>query len=143
VNYYTLDANGQPVACPDLHAWGRWYEANQEAKRIDLTEVGDVEVSTVFLGLDHNHRLVGPPVLFETMTFGGDEATDQMQWRYHTRDEAQRGHAAIVDALRHGEQPPAELCGGLLTVTIDGAQLAGPCRLPYGHEGNHKATVNP
>ena len=30
-----------------------------------------VFISTVFLGIDHNFNLEGPPLLFETMIFGG------------------------------------------------------------------------
>jgi hypothetical protein len=140
MNHYVLDGNQiRPVS---LMEWGRWYETHGPEKHIGLTQVGDVEVSTVFLGLDHSHTLAGPPVLFETMTFGGGQV-DQWQWRYHTRAEAERGHATIVDALEHGETPPGELCGGLLVLTIEGERHAGPCRLEYGHEGNHKATVHP
>ena len=43
-------------------------------------------VSTVFLGLEMAFR-DGPPVLFETMIFGGP-FDEQFQWRYHTKKEA-------------------------------------------------------
>jgi hypothetical protein len=48
----------------------------------------------VFLGIDHNFFGDGPPILFETMVFGGP--MDQDQRRYSTWDEAEFGHAAIV-----------------------------------------------
>lgn len=51
--------------------------------------VGGVSVSTVFLILDHNY-FDGPPVLFETMVFGGED--DQYQARYCTYEEAVLGH---------------------------------------------------
>jgi len=51
-------------------------------------------VSTVFLGLDHNFSGYGPPILFETMIFGGPYNT--YQERYRTWDEAERGHARAV-----------------------------------------------
>ena len=34
-------------------------------------DVGDVTVSTAFLGLDHQFADAGPPHLFETLVFGG------------------------------------------------------------------------
>lgn len=54
----------------------------------------DVTVSTVFLGLDHNFG-DGPPLLFETMIFGGPHA--DFQARCSTWSEAEKQHA---DALR-------------------------------------------
>lgn len=56
-----------------------------------------VEVSTVFLGLDHAFGRTARPVLFETMIFGGPEDGDQRRWC--TEEEAQRGHNAIVADL--------------------------------------------
>ena len=53
-------------------------------------------VSTVFLGIDHNWG-DGPPVLYETMVFGGP--LDEEQVRYCTRAEAAAGHDEIVRRL--------------------------------------------
>ncbi len=39
--------------------------------RVDETIIGQARVSTVFIGLDHRFSGEGPPVLFETMIFGG------------------------------------------------------------------------
>ena len=52
-----------------------------------------MRVSTVFLGLDHQH-FDGPPLLFETMVFVGEHG-DEME-RYSTWDEAVAGHDAMV-----------------------------------------------
>ncbi|MES2360001.1 MAG: hypothetical protein V4529_16800 [Gemmatimonadota bacterium] len=90
---YVLDAVGEPMRCADLMEWARWFETADSARRIAETNVGDVRVSTVFLGLDHSWGS-GPPLLFETMIFGG--AHDEEQWRYSTRAEAVAGHAAAV-----------------------------------------------
>ena len=58
----------------------------------------DVMVSTVFLGLDHNYG-DGPPLIFETMIFGGP--LDQWQDRYSTEEEAKLGHErACILAFR-------------------------------------------
>lgn len=64
-----------------------------------LTEVGgDCSVSTVFLSLDHRVSTLGPPILFETMAFGGP--SDQFQRRYATWCEARDGHQELVSFLR-------------------------------------------
>lgn len=79
------------------------------------TEVGDLEVSTVWLGIDHSF-LGGPPIIFETMIFQREaktfppdaqlfpgmeyhEALDEM-WRYSTETDALNGHQATVEMLR-------------------------------------------
>jgi hypothetical protein len=61
---------------------------------VQQDKIGNVKVSTVFLGLDHNYSLDGPPLLYETMIFGGEH--DQYQERYATRDEALAGHRAAL-----------------------------------------------
>jgi len=52
-------------------------------------------VSTVFIGLDHRFFGDGPPLLFESMVFGGP--LDGEQFRYPTWDAAAAGHALLVD----------------------------------------------
>lgn len=49
-----------------------------------------VRVSTVFLGLDHNFRAAGPPILWETLVFGG--VLDGEMRRYASREAALLGH---------------------------------------------------
>jgi hypothetical protein len=44
----------------------------------------------VFLGIDHQLSPSGPPLLFETMVFGGEH--DSYQERYSTRKQAVQGH---------------------------------------------------
>lgn len=61
-------------------------------RRVALDMLGDVTISTVFLSLDHATE--GPPLLFETMIFGGP--LDEFQWRHSTWDAAAVGHAAAV-----------------------------------------------
>ena len=62
-------------------------------KIVAKDQVGDVLVSTVFLGLDHAFN-EDRPVLFETLVFGGER--DQDMWRYHTWQEAVAGHETTV-----------------------------------------------
>jgi hypothetical protein len=56
-------------------------------------------VSTVFLGIDHNFGN-GPPLLFETMVFGGEY--DGYCKRYSTWEEAEGGHKTAC-ALAFGQ----------------------------------------
>lgn len=89
VDYYSRD--GSPMTVTE---WAARYE-DAESKRVALTKVGDVEVSTVWLGLNHNYG-EGPPLIFETIVFGGH---DEVCERYATEEEALAGHARVVAEL--------------------------------------------
>lgn len=96
---YILNADAEPEPCDDLLRWGQWFEQDERrVVRKNTFPVGDSEVtvSTVFLGLDHSWQ-GGPPVLWETMIFGGDHEDEQ--WRYTSRDEAIANHEQIVNEL--------------------------------------------
>ena len=74
--YYILDGTHEPVPVTDVLAWAHWHEMTD--RRVALTAVTPtIEVSTVFLGLDHNFSGHGPPLLFETMVFQALSAPDQ------------------------------------------------------------------
>ena len=75
---------------------------DEAAKRVAKDAVGDAEISTVFLGINHQYG-DGPPVLWETMIFGGSH--DQDQWRYISEQDARVGHERVVVALREGRDP--------------------------------------
>lgn len=91
---YILNEQGEPVPCPDVLEWGAWFGDNDN-RRLKRDEVGNVLVSTVFLGLDHSHGMDGPPVLWETMIFGSPAHNDYQE-RYCTREEALAGHAEAL-----------------------------------------------
>jgi hypothetical protein len=81
------------VPAPSHLEWGRWFETAD--RTVAHTEVGDdAEVSTVFLSLNHNIFGDGPPILFETLVFGG--VCDGAINRYATWDEALDGHQEMV-----------------------------------------------
>jgi hypothetical protein len=65
------------------------------------TEI-EIHVSTVFLGINHNFRGEGPPIVFETMVFGG--AFDRQQRRYATWEEAEWGHIEILTEILDSEK---------------------------------------
>ncbi len=93
--YYVLDPDGtaRPVG---LHEWAEWFETAD--RRIALTQITGMHVSTVFLALDHSFTADGPPTLFESMVFYGSNGG--CTERYSTRDEALAGHEAICEAMR-------------------------------------------
>lgn len=53
-------------------------------------------VSTVFLGLDHNHLNDGPALLFETMIFPEGSYAEMYQRRCSTWEEAEEMHKEAV-----------------------------------------------
>jgi hypothetical protein len=84
--------DGIPVPEPDLLAWAEWFE-NADHIRVAFSKVGEVDVSTVFLGFDLAYG-IGAPKLFETMLFGGPD--NQRCIRYSTLEAAMRGHEEVV-----------------------------------------------
>lgn len=89
INWYVRDGS----ISTDIVDWVRLC-GDDAYRRVAKTDVGDVLVSTVWLGIDHAFGGGGPPVIFETMVFGGplDEECD----RYSTEAEAIAGHEAMV-----------------------------------------------
>lgn len=104
IGEYILDENGEPQPEPDSLKWAMWYEHSHESKGKDnrivqQDRIGEVLVSTIFLGLDQTFGLVpGPPTLWETMIFRGEH--DGWQRRYLTRDQALGGHAEAVEMVK-------------------------------------------
>lgn len=97
--YYILD--GHKVKDVNLMTWAKWFETND--RHVADEKIGDVRISTIFLGLDHSFGS-GPPLLFETMVFGGP--LDQEMDRYSTREEAEKGHKEMIDKVKkenHGK----------------------------------------
>ncbi len=90
---------GECHTTDSLAEWMQWQAA--ETVRTAYETVDECTISTMFLSIDCDYD--GPPVLFETMIFGGEH--DRMQWRYCTADEAIAGHKRIVEALKRGESP--------------------------------------
>ena len=95
---YVLEGHAV-IPCASTLEWAQWFESHDRQVARDTTPNG-ADVSTVFLGIDHSFGRGGPPLVFETMVFGGN--LGGMQERYATWDEAVAGHAsALADALRH------------------------------------------
>lgn len=98
-DHYILEPDGTIRVEPDLITWAKWFGRADRHVAHDHLPSG-VRVSTVFLGIDHNYCLAGPPLLFETMIFGGPH--DDYQDRYPTREEAIVGHAKALELAKGG-----------------------------------------
>jgi len=98
--------NRQPVQTSDPAEYVRFFENDQNRRVARTTFGGIIEVSTVFLGIDHNFSRNGPPILFETMVFNKD-GEEEGCWRCSTWDEAEAQHAQVVQetAKRYGFKP--------------------------------------
>lgn len=86
-HWYKL-VNRIPVPCGRDEGF-----ADIEALSVAHETVGTAEVSTVFLGLDQNLGY-GPPMLFESMVFGG--ALDREQDCCSTWEQAEEMHRKMV-----------------------------------------------
>jgi len=95
LHYILVDRVPTPVE--DVMEYYRWRE--EAEMQVALTRFQDGSyISTVFLGIDHSsNRLSGPPILFETMVFGGPK--DGLKRRYATWDEAETGHKQVVELV--------------------------------------------
>lgn len=111
--YYVLDADGRPVPERDAMKWGAWFQTADRHVAQDMDEMVGAEpvrVSTVFLGMDHNFADDGPPILWETLVFGGP--LDGEMRRYGSVAAAVRGHqemcARVTEALAVLRRPIEE-----------------------------------
>lgn len=63
MNHFILE--GKEAVSVDVRTWGDWLETAKH--QVAFTEIDGLEISTVFLGLDHGHGFTKKPLLFETM----------------------------------------------------------------------------
>jgi hypothetical protein len=95
------DRAGNPIT---LRQWAhlRQMPNREEYVIVGRDHVGEITVSTVWVGLDMGFHPDSPPTIFETMIFGGP--MDQDTWRYATEAEAIAGHAEVLNMVRLDEQ---------------------------------------
>ena len=91
--YYILEGHNV-VQIEDVNEWGRFFGSKDRV--VAKTDKGEIQVSTVFLGLDHNFG-EGPPLLFETMVFGGEHDGDCE--RCATWNEAEKQHRRMCEIV--------------------------------------------
>jgi len=94
-DYYIL-VDRTPIAV-DVMTWAEQFR-KIDNRRIAEDNFDGVQVSTVFLGLNHQMRAHGEPILFETMIFGGP--LNNSRWRYSTYAEAERGHQQALSEAK-------------------------------------------
>lgn len=88
MEFYILDDDHNPIPT-GYQEYVDYLKSKDGIPIVCKTQILNVEISTVFLGINHS-MLHEAPVLFETVIFGGDH--DQYQQRYHTWAEAEAGH---------------------------------------------------
>lgn len=95
IGTYILNEAHVPVPV-STRQWAGWFE-NAANRIVQQDTIKGVRVSTVFLGLDHSFA-GGPPLLFETMIFGGE--LDGSQERCSSWDEALEMHGRAMVAVK-------------------------------------------
>lgn len=97
----TDDHTVVPVNYQEYIDW-QMKRGNLGPVRVGFANIKDgVDVSTVFLGLNHQHDPDGSPLVFETMVMGG--VRDGWMDRYSTWAQAAKGHAKTVMQVRQEE----------------------------------------
>lgn len=97
--WYILDDENKPVRSTIVDC-SMWLQNNPERKAVKQEHIGNIFISTVFLGLDHawNSDI---PVLWETMIFGGKH--NQYQDRYTSHEDALEGHQKAINLVNSTE----------------------------------------
>lgn len=93
-----FDREGRPIT---IERWGELHsDLNYTVIRKDWFGQGDdeIEVSTCWLGINHQWVPDLPPLIFETMIFGGPMNLEC--WRYATEAQAVEGHGYVVSLVR-------------------------------------------
>lgn len=95
--YY--NRQGEPISRDE---WSATFEDFEKSRRVGFTEYGGIQVSTVWLGLDHSFGRDGPPLIFETMVFRKSETEEEYGdecWRWSTEEQARAGHVEICSGV--------------------------------------------
>lgn len=96
-----FDKEGRPIS---LRVWTMLRAIGPLYVRVDGTRVGDVWVSTVWLGIDYGDRHI-----FETLCFDHEGSMGDTMVRYSTLNEAQKGHMLVVKEMAAGGLEPPTL----------------------------------
>ena len=99
MSWYILHENNKPVKSASIIEVAEWLKENPERKAVKQEHIGDIFISTVFLGLDHAMPWDDDktPILWETMIFGGEH--DQYQDRYTSHEDALEGHQTALNLV--------------------------------------------
>jgi hypothetical protein len=99
-NHFILDKNKNVIPATLLEC-GEFLETARQERIVKQEELNGYEISTVFLGIDHQFG-IGPPLIFETMVFVKDDRQDIYCDRYSTWKEAEQGHKKAVEWVENG-----------------------------------------
>ena len=94
--HYVLNEKGEPVPVEDkkeLLRWGQMFENQNRVVRQE--QVGELFISTVFLGIDHGWG-DGPPILWETMVFAAGKKAIDCDRCAGNREQAEAMHEVMV-----------------------------------------------
>ena len=101
---FVLDENGEPRSTQNMEEFGRFMATTDRhiGNTHGVDPTGEAwRVSTVFLAVNHQWG-DGPPILWETMIFGGEH--DGYQERYTSREEALAGHALALSMCQNNKE---------------------------------------
>ena len=73
---------------------------NHEYRRVANDNIEDIHISTIWLGINHAFYTVEPPIVFETMIFGGKFEEEGYMERYSNEKEALEGHKRAVELVK-------------------------------------------
>ena len=96
MRHYKLNEQGEPVACSLAEVMASGFPENGVVKREKLF---NCSVSTVFLVFDHSQDDSGPPILWETMVFGGKLNGYQTRCS-GSREQAEAMHQSIINKVK-------------------------------------------
>jgi hypothetical protein len=133
-----FNRQGEPIS---LEMWGQLCE-DDDYRQVARTQVGRYDVSTVWIGLNHQWWPGMMPLFFETMVFDTavnksapqfpelgifHPAVDELTRRYPTEQDALLGHDAVVGLLADVELPSAPIDPATGRAQL-GARARGPRR---------------
>lgn len=131
IDHWILDDKGRPVPV-DLLTWAKWFGT---ADRIVCQEtIAQNRISTIFLGIDHNWWSDGPPILWETMTFGAKLDNEQTRCA-GSKEQAEAMHEEMVKAV-------CEASGIPYDPDRERVQDPGVCRRLAAVQRKHMAQLN-
>jgi hypothetical protein len=94
--HYYLNEDKSVAPC-DLLTWASQLETMR--KHVADDSLHGHRVSTVWLGLNHNHQEADPPLLFETIIFNHKKEDVYLE-RYSSWQEAEEGHKKAIEWLK-------------------------------------------
>jgi hypothetical protein len=103
-----FDRDGNPIS------WERWAELlgqrEPDYRRVGADVVGDLSVSTVWIGIDVTFALrysLAPPMIYETIIFAADDdhPLNMAMMRYGNEIDAYEGHQRTVADMQAGRTP--------------------------------------